>query len=85
MAGEMQMMISLYNVLMYLQIQLDILAKTHPLLQHWRRALCLMFLSDGEKPERRQFKPYLERRFWTIGSKMINQLINCKYQLIVRL
>ena len=47
----MQMMISLYNVLIYLQIQLDIFAQTYSLLQRRRRALYLMFLSDGKKPE----------------------------------
>ena len=60
----MQMMISLYNVLIYLQIQLNILAQTYSLLQRRRRALYLMW-SDGKKTERRQFKPYLKRRFWT--------------------
>ena len=33
MAGEMEMMISLYNVLLYLQLQLDILSKTYSSVQ----------------------------------------------------
>ena len=69
----MQMMISLYNVLIYLQKQLNILAHTYLLLQRRRRALYLMFFSDGKKKKHKT------------RSKMINQLINCKYQLITRL
>ena len=49
MAGEMQMMISLYNVLISHQKQLDILAQIYSWLPCWSRALYLMFLSDGKK------------------------------------
>ena len=42
MAGEMQM-ISLYNVLIYLQIQLDILAHTYSLLKRQRRMCVYTF------------------------------------------
>ena len=66
----MQMMISLYNVLIYLQKPLDILAQTYSLLQRRKTAvqtvLGAVFLGKT-------------------GSKMINQLINCEYHLIVRL
>ena len=44
MAGEMEMMISLYNVLLYLQLQLDILSQTYSLVQRRGRALYLLCL-----------------------------------------
>ena len=47
----MQKLITLYKVLIYLQKQLDILAQTYSYLQLRRRALYLMFFSDGKKPE----------------------------------
>ena len=56
---------SLDNVLIYLQKKLDILAQTYSLFWRQSRALYVMFFSDGKKPKRRQFKPYLERRFST--------------------
>ena len=61
------MRISLYIVLIYLQKQLDILSQTYSLLQRRRRALYLMFLSDGKKKRKTtvQTVAYLERRFWT--------------------
>ena len=45
----MEMMISLYNVLLYLQLQLHILSQTYLLVQRRRRALYLLCLSDGKK------------------------------------
>ena len=84
----MQMRISLYIVLIYLQKQLDILSQTYSLLQRRRRALYLMFLSDGKKKTKDDSSnrrllgaAFLDKT----GSKMINQLINCEYHLIVRL
>ena len=74
MAGEMQMRISLYIVLIYRQKQLDILSQTYSLLQRRRRALYLMFLSDSKKKRKTtvQTVAYFERRFWTRpGRKMI--------------
>ena len=47
MAGELQMIISLYNVLIYLQIQLDIFSQTYSLVQRRGRALYLLCLKGS--------------------------------------